>query len=126
MSTSLYRYHQLSLTNPHPGVVISFASCVIFCGIINLVLVCSQMMCLCVCHEKHLPKSIRLQNCVCRCKDKVDLNLSTLRRTRKRHSRRKSTSDMKTHEEDHHVNTPDVNLQENQIALTASDEDTKV
>jgi len=126
MSISLYKYHDLSQTIPPPVVVISFASCVIFCGIANLVLVCSQMMCLCVCHEKHLRKSIRLQNCVCRCKDKADLNFSTLRKTRKRDSRRKLTLEMKTREEDIHVNVQDANLQDNRIALTTSDEDTKI
>ena len=82
MSVSVWMYSELLSANPAKQlkveIVATFASCVILSGLINLVLVWSQMMCLCVCHEKYVRKSIRIAKCVCKCKDKADLNLDVL------------------------------------------------
>ena len=55
MSISVYLY-SIRLRDPEYiefkiEIVATFASFVIILGVINLVLVWSQMMCLCVCHE---------------------------------------------------------------------------
>ena len=125
MSTSLYRYSVLANADPPESVVISFAICVIFSGITNLVLVCSQMMCLCVCHEKYLNKSIRLQNCCCRCKDKVDFNIATLRRASKRHSSRKETPASTADERSIQIQNSDIEFQSDQRMLNRSEGELK-
>ena len=103
MSVSVWMYSEVFRANPSKElkveIVATFASCVILSGLINLVLVWSQMMCLCVCHEKYVRKSIRLAKCVCKCKDKADLNFFTLRKTKKSPRKSKSLSKDKTNEE---------------------------
>ena len=103
MSVSVWMYSELLSANPSKElkveIVATFASCVILSGLINLVLVWSQMMCLCVCHEKYVRKSIRLAQCVCKCKDKADLNFFTLRKTKKSQRKSKSLSNPKINEE---------------------------
>ena len=100
MSVSVYLYSELlrdNLTKEFKiEIVATFASFVILSGVINLVLVWSQMMCLCVCHEKYVRKSIRLAQCVCKCKDKVNLDLTTLRRAKKPRQKQKTVSKSKT------------------------------
>ena len=95
MSVSVYMYSALLKIDPTKQldieIVATFASCVIASGILNLILVWSQMMCLCVCHEKYVRKSIRLAQCVCKCKDKADLNFLTMRKTKKPQQKQKST-----------------------------------
>ena len=95
MSVCVYMYSSLLKEDPTKQldieIVATFASCVIASGILNLILVWSQMMCLCVCHEKYVRKSIRLAQCVCKCKDKADLNFLTMRKTKKPQPKQKST-----------------------------------
>ena len=79
IAVSLYIYS--TSDSPHGLIVIvSFSGCVILSGIVNLVLVWLQMMCLCVCHKKHIQKSIRLEKCFCECKDRVDISFQTLKK----------------------------------------------
>ena len=91
IAVSLYIYS--TGDSPHGLIVIvSFSGCVILSGIVNLVLVWLQMMCLCVCHKKHIQKSIRLEKCVCECKDRVDISFQTLKKVSVRLPNRMSLS----------------------------------
>ena len=131
MSVSVWMYSQLLSANPAKQlkveIVATFASCVILSGLINLVLVWSQMMCLCVCHEKYVRKSIRLAKCVCKCKDKADLNFFTLRKTKKSPRKSKSLSkDKKNEEKQDNTLLSQPDLQENHnIDVTDSKEKTE-
>ena len=44
-------------------------------------------------------KTLRFKNCVCKCKDRVDLNITTLRKTKKRKECRKSAKNNKKNQE---------------------------
>ena len=131
MSVSVWMYSQLLSAYPAKQlkveIVATFASCVILSGLINLVLVWSQMMCLCVCHEKYVRKSIRLAKCVCKCKDKADLNFFTLRKTKKSPRKSQSLSKDKTNEEKQDnilLSQPDLQ-EKNKIDVTDSNEKTE-
>ena len=116
MSVSVYEYSR-RLTDPLTTelkieIVATFASFVFVLGVINLVLVWSQMMCLCVCHEKYVRKSIRLAQCVCKCKDKVNLDMNTLRKIKKPRQKQKTVSSSKRDDEKQNkvlLSQPDLN-----------------